>query len=91
MLQTHTSLPKERETLLLHLMELCICTPGRKLRPVNHSVVRKVSSAHKSLFQGCKVPYERLRRTLVRGKANPGLVPTLERLADQRSNSDPKY
>lgn len=77
MLQTHTSLPKERETLLLHLMELCICTPGRKLRPVNHSVVRKVSSAHKSLllFQGCKVPYERLRRTLVRGKSQPRVSP----------------
>lgn len=83
--------PKSRETLPLHLMEMCICTPGRKLRPVNHSVVRKVSSAHKFrlLSQGCNVPYERLRRTPVRGK-NPGSVPSLERLADQRSNSDPK-
>lgn len=42
------------------------------------------------LFQGCKVPYERLQRTPVREKASPGAVRSLEGLEDQRFNSDPK-
>lgn len=50
MLQTLTSLP----TLPLHLLEMYIRTPGRKLKA--HSIVRKVISAHWSLlFQGCNV------------------------------------
>lgn len=59
MLQTLTSLPKERQTLPLHLVEMSICTPGRKKKaPQYHQ--EKVISAQQSL---CffKVPHERPR------------------------------
>lgn len=41
--------PKRKTNAALHLMEMCICTPGRKMLPVNLSMVRRVISAHKSL------------------------------------------
>lgn len=86
MLQTLTSLAKEKPSQPLHLVEMYICTPGRKIFKT-HSIVRRVISAQQSL---CffKVPHERPLRTQVLGIASPGAVGFLESLAGQRSDSD---